>query len=130
MKLAAISMIRDEADIIGPFLCHLDAMFDVVFLLDQRSSDGSTRVMKAACEQRAEWRYFFCDFSGRYQREIINLLIPRVFEMGADALFVLDSDEFVAMSSRAELYQQAQEMLHKAAAGRFFWRACVPARFD
>jgi len=42
MKLAAISMIRDEADIVASFLRHLDAMFDIVILLDQRSSDGST----------------------------------------------------------------------------------------
>lgn len=46
MKLAAISMIRDEADIIVPFLRHLAALFDMVFLLDQRSSDGSEEVIR------------------------------------------------------------------------------------
>ena len=90
MKLAAISMIRDEADIVASFLRHLDAMFDIVILLDQRSSDGSTVVMKAACGQRADWRYYLCDFAGRHQKEMINFIMPKAFEMGADALFVLE----------------------------------------
>lgn len=55
MKLAVISLIRDEADITAPFLRHLDAVLEIVFLLDQRSSDGSTQIMKAACDQRARW---------------------------------------------------------------------------
>lgn len=130
MKLAAISMIRDEADIIAPFLRHLDAMFDIVFLLDQRSSDGSTILMKAACSRRENWRYFLCDFSGRYQKEATNLVVPKAFELGADALFILDADEFVALDSPDELRRLAMDMQTQAAAGRFFWRACVPAKFD
>ena len=130
MKLAAISMIRNEADIVAPFVRHLDAMFDIVLLLDQRSSDGSTKVMRAACGQRADWKYYFCDFSGRYQKELINLLTPKAFAMGADALFALDSDEFIALESRDELRQRALEMQNNVAAGRFFWRACVPVSFD
>jgi hypothetical protein len=130
MKLAAISMIRDEADIVASFLRHLDAMFDIVILLDQRSSDGSTVVMKAACGQRADWRYYLCDFAGRHQKEMINFIMPKAFEMGADALFVLDSDEFIALETRDELQQRAHDMQNNVAAGRFFWRACVPVRFD
>jgi hypothetical protein len=130
MKLAVISMIRDEADIIGTFLRHLDAMFDIVLLLDQRSSDGSARAMKAACEQRRNWRYLLCDFAGRHQKEVVNLAVPKAFAMGADAVFVLDADEFVAGKSREELLELARDMQDKAAAGRFFWRACVPVRFD
>ena len=103
MKLAAISMIRDEADVVAGFLRHLDAMFDIVILLDQRSSDGSTAVMKAACGQRADWRYYLCDFAGRHQKEMINFFMPKAFEMGADALFSLDSDEFIALETRDEL---------------------------
>src|SRR5215469_3946490 len=95
MRLAAISMIRDEADIIIPFLRHLDALFDIVLLLDQRSSDGSGEVMRAACEARSDWLYYFCDFAGRHQKEAINLLIPQAFRLGADVVFLIDGDEFI-----------------------------------
>lgn len=90
MKLAAISMIRDEADIIVPFLRHLDALFDIVILLDQRSSDGTEEVMRAACAQRADWEYVLCDFGGRHQKEAANMLMARAFALGADVVFFLD----------------------------------------
>jgi hypothetical protein len=130
MKLAAISMIRDESDIIATFLRHLSALFDIVFLLDQRSSDGSGEAMRAACARHASWSYHHMDFAGFYQRELNNIFLPRAFERGADAVFFLDSDEFVGVASRPDLQAISSRLNEQKSIGILRWRPCVPQRFD
>jgi len=41
MKLAVAALIRNEIDIIGTFLQHIDALFDHVVLMDHGSIDGT-----------------------------------------------------------------------------------------
>jgi hypothetical protein len=130
MRLAAISMIRDEADIIAPFLRHLAALFDVVFLLDQRSSDGTSEVMLQACTSRPGWFYYYMDFAGRHQKEVNAIFMVRAFEQGADAVFFIDCDEFVEAQTKAALQQAASNLNEQLAVGVFSWRACVPKQFD
>jgi len=130
VKLAAISMIRDEADFIVTFLRHLAALFDIVFLLDQRSSDGSGEVMRQACASRTGWSYHYVDFSGRFQAEINTVFLEKAFQHGADATFLLDSDELVGVQTRAEVEGIAAKCGEQAALGILRWRNCVPQRFD
>lgn len=130
MKLAAISMIRDEADIIAPFLRHLAALFDIVFLFDQRSSDGTSDVMREVCAARENWSYYFCDFAGRHQKEVNTIFMQKAFKHGADAVFFLDSDEFIGVPSKADLQKMAYKMNEGNAIGDFHWRPCVPTTFD
>jgi hypothetical protein len=129
MKLAVISMIRDEADIIRPFLRHLAALFDLVFLLDQRSSDGTSEIIRQACATRVGWSHWHMDFAGRHQKEAVTLFMARAFEDGADAVFLLDCDEFIDVRTRAELETAAATMQEHAAIGHFRWKACVPLQF-
>lgn len=128
MKLAVICMIRDEADIIGLFLRHLAALFDLVYLLDQRSSDGTSAVIRQASDGRPGWSHWHMDFSGRHQKEVTTLFMARAFEAGADAVFFLDCDEFAEVGSRAELDAIAARMIEQAALGVWQWKACVPLR--
>lgn len=130
MKLAVISMIRDEADIVGLFLRHLAALFDLVFLADQRSSDGTSDVIRQACEGRPGWSHWHMDFAGRHQKEITSLFMTRAFEAGADAVFFLDCDEFLDVRSRAELDAAAAHMNARAAVGRLPWKPCVPVKLN
>ncbi|MCP4304311.1 MAG: hypothetical protein GY788_05425 [bacterium] len=130
MKLAAISMIRDEADIIAPFLRHLAAFFDIVYLLDQRSSDGSSDIMREACDARSGWTYCYMDFAGRHQKEATAHFIPQAFDRGADALFFLDSDEFIGFRDKASLSNSIADTLENARPWVFRWRPCVPLGFD
>jgi hypothetical protein len=130
MKLAAISMIRDEADIIAPFVRHLAALFDIVFLLDQRSSDGTGDTLRQVCRGRENWFCYLCDFAGRHQKEVNAIFMRKAFEQGADAVFFIDSDEFVGVASKAALEDKACLLSESQAIGVFHLRACVPAAFD
>jgi len=130
MKLAVISMIRDEADIIRPFLRHLAALFDLVFLLDQRSSDGTSEIIRRACAALPGWSHWNMDFAGRHQKEVTTAFMARAFEAGADAVFLLDCDEFVEVRDRADLEMAAARMNEQAALGVFKWRTCLPLQFE
>src|SRR4029077_13508080 len=77
MKLALVSMIRDEADILPAFLEHASELFDMGFLLDHRSSDGSQKIMDDFCSGFSGWSYFKLDFPGRHQRDMSNIFMRR-----------------------------------------------------
>jgi hypothetical protein len=130
MTLAALSMIRDEADIIGPFLRHLAALFDIVYLFDHRSSDGSTEIMKAVCADKRDWSYYRLDVAGLHQKEVYNTFFNQAFARGATAVFFIDADEFVATASKADLVATCSRLNEEMAAGLFSLRSCVPSGFN
>jgi len=105
-------------------------LFDLVFLLDQRSSDGTSEVMQQACASRPGWFYYYMDFAGRHQKEVNAIFMARAFEEGADAVFFIDCDEFVGVSTKADLQEAAYNFNAESAVGVFKWRACVPTQFD
>ena len=97
MKLALVSMIRDEADILPAFLEHASELFDMGFLLDHRSSDGFQKIMDDFCSGFSGWSYFKLDFPGRHQRDMSNIFMRRAFDAGVDAvIFLGDGNETLA----------------------------------
>lgn len=100
MKLAVVSMIRDEVDILRAFLQHVSEVFDLGFLLDHRSSDGSQEMLDDFCSGFPGWNYFKLDFPGRHQRDMSNIFMRRAFEAGADAVVFLDADEFIGCTKQ------------------------------
>ena len=54
-KLALVSMIRDDVDILPVFLQHASDLFQMGFLLDHRSSDGSEKIMADFCVDLPRW---------------------------------------------------------------------------
>jgi hypothetical protein len=129
MKLALISMIRDDVDILPAFLQHASELFHMGFLLDQRSSDGSQQIMAEFCGDSPGWSYFKLDFPGRHQREMSNLFMRRAFEAGADAVVFLDADEFIDCT-KGELYSRTRCLNEEHKIGLLRWIPCVPKIFS
>ena len=129
MKLVLVSMIRDDADILPAFLRHASELFDMGFLLDHRSSDGSQQIMADFCVDFPGWSYFRLDFSGRHQREMSNIFMRRAFEAGADAVVFLDADEFIDCT-KEELYSQACCLNEEQKIGLLRWIPCIPKIFS
>jgi hypothetical protein len=129
MKIALVSMIRDDVDILPAFLRHASDLFDMGFLLDHRSSDGSQQIMQDFCVDSPGWSYFKLDFAGRHQREMSNIFMSRAFEAGADAVAFLDADEFVDCP-KEELHSKIRCLNEELAIGLLRWRPCVPKTFS
>lgn len=106
MRLRALSIIRNEIDILELFLRHCDALFDEVVLIDHRSFDGSTDLMLSAVAQRPNWRYYKLEPSFYYQEGIVNYFLNQFRNENFDYFFLLDADEFVWVRNRQELEAQ------------------------
>ena len=125
MKFGLVVLIKNEQDILNAFLNHIDALFDFVILIDHRSVDNSTEILKKAVSQRMNWTYISLDVNGYYQKEAENLVLPRLFEIGVDFVFFLDCDEFVQVQSRKELEETVVRLNQPSMVGNFRWNNCI-----
>lgn len=124
MRIAAVSMIRNEADILPDFLRHCAALFDRMLVVEHCATDGSREILdaaRAAGLPLSVWRLS----SRAYQQEaVFNALVRRAFAEGADWVFVLDADEFLEVPGRAAL----EDLLLSCPAevAEFRWRNVAP----
>jgi glycosyltransferase involved in cell wall biosynthesis len=123
MRLAAVCMLRNEADILPAFLGHCSALFDEVLVADHASCDGSTEILAAAARRMPlrTWRF---SHAPQMQRQVVSALGAAAFEGGADWVFALDADEFPHVGSRAGLEAR---LPHAAPAAHWCWRNLWPA---
>src|ERR1700733_3710809 len=104
MKLAVAALVRNEIDIIGAFLQHLDALFDYALLMDHNSIDGTDRAIAAACARRAGWTMWHIDAVGYHQAAFSSMAVAHLMQKtDADVVLLLDADEFINVPDRASL---------------------------
>ncbi|MEA4813235.1 MAG: glycosyltransferase family 2 protein [Anaerolineaceae bacterium] len=121
MKLRAISLIRDEIDIIGLFLKHIDALFDEIILLDHQSMDGTTELLRQAVAQRPSWKYYRVDIKQKFQKQLMNFFIQRFGADEFDYLFFLDGDEFFWVKDRRSLEELLTNTHSESGVYAFKW---------
>lgn len=130
MRLGLISQIKNEIDIIVPFLEHIDSLFDCVYLLDHQSIDDTTYLLKQAVSQRNSWKYYYLDFMGQYQKRISNFFLPMIFRENIDYLFFLDADEFINVENRKMLEANLSGLKSNSKVGRLQWINTSPIAFE
>lgn len=131
MKLAVAALIRNEIDIIDPFLRHLDALFDDVLLMDHGSVDGTERVMQQACAGRPGWTFWHLDPVGYHQTAFSQFALGHLLRhTDVDIAMLLDADEFIDVPDRARLHAAFAILTDPDRIGLMHWCDIVPARFD
>ena len=103
-------MIRNENDVILPFLRQCAALFDKLLVADVQSTDGTATVMRRFADPRLEIQVYEVDRQEKYQSALMNCLSREAFAQGADWVFFLDADEFIDVQNRAELERYLQEV--------------------
>lgn len=129
MKLFLVCMIRNEIDILPSFLGHIDSLFDSGCLVDHLSSDGSGSLLRDFVSSRGEWEYHPLRTPAFVQAEKSSELLKRGFSRGADAVFFLDTDEFIAGLNRAALEDAIMVLETNKLVGQLRWRNCLPAEY-
>ena len=94
MKIAAVTMVRDEADIIGAVLAHmLDEGVDQLFVVDDGSTDDTPDIL-AEFEKGAGIVVHRRDDPVWPQAQVMNDLCKEAATAGADWVIPFDADEF------------------------------------
>lgn len=125
MILGVIAQVRDEIDIMQPWLRHVDALFDKVFLIDHQSIDGTSAMLKQAVAQRPGWNYYLLDVKTQLQAATATLIMHEAFASGVDFLFFLDGDEFIQVENRAELEGLLVNRPNPLIAADMHWKNCI-----
>src|SRR5215208_1955985 len=79
-KVHAIAMVRNDADVIRPFLARADELFDMLFLVDVHKPKGANEIVTAFAEGSAKIRVYSVERPEKYQSAIMNRLARAAFE--------------------------------------------------
>jgi hypothetical protein len=100
MRIVAVTMLRNEADILPDLLGHWAALFDEVLLVDHASTDGTSEMLEAATARTnlRSWRFAQ---DAKMQAVVVTALAREAAARGADWIVPLDADEFPLLPTRA-----------------------------
>lgn len=104
MKLVAVSIVKNEADIIEAFVRHTRTWVDHHLVFDHDSTDGTREILAALAREGLPLSLFTDTALGNLQQARSNALTRRaVAEHGADWVLPLDADEIVVAPDRTAL---------------------------
>ena len=122
MILTAVGMVKDEQDIIEPFVRHHMDLLDRMLLIDD-SVDETSRILRSLVEEfKGRLEVERQEEFGVYQARRTTELLRRM--AGADFVFPLDADEFIGTGSRDAL-ELALMKVPLGGAGFMQWRTYV-----
>jgi hypothetical protein len=101
MKLVAVSVVKNEADVIEAFVRHTRAWADEHLIFDHDSTDGTRQILLELAREGLPLRLFTGTSLANLQQSRSNHLARHAFsDCGADWVLPLDADEFLVARSR------------------------------
>lgn len=130
MRLAAVTTVRNECDVIESFVRHSAAFFDRLYILDHRSTDSTPAILRNLAEEGLPLALSREDNGIFYQGPTMTRLIKGAHhDQPWDFVMPLDCDEFLCMPDRAAL-EAALAHLDGAAVGLADLASYVPTADD
>jgi hypothetical protein len=107
----AISLVKNEGDIIRAWLSHTAGIFDRVYVVDHNSSDGTREYLLEMAKTIHNIKLFSFKLLGKFQKEIINQLAELAIRDNPDSwIFPIDADEFLSVESQDQLLSSIKKM--------------------
>jgi len=104
MRLVAVSVVKNEADVIEAFVRHTRAWVDEHLIFDHDSTDGTRQILFDLVREGLPVRLFTGSAIANLQQSRSNHLASLGFaKYGADWVLPLDADEFLMAQDRAAL---------------------------
>ncbi|NND21472.1 MAG: glycosyltransferase family 2 protein, partial [Silicimonas sp.] len=128
-RLAALSMVRNEGDIIRAFSGHLLALFDDIVFVDHMSEDGTTEYLDALASVNRRVSVLRLDEPGYIQSVTMTHMVRSTPVLrDADWVFILDADEFLPFAYR-EAFEEALARFANCPVIGMHWMNLVPDRY-
>jgi len=95
MKITAVSVVRNEEDIIEAWVRHNRPLVDRLVVTLHRCTDATSLILHKLQEEGYDLEIRTSDIIGHRQAETISELIREVAQSGPDYILPLDGDEFI-----------------------------------
>lgn len=116
MRLVAVSVVKNEADIIEAFVRHTRAWADHHLIFDHDSTDGTREILQALQAEGLPLTLYADGRLANLQQARSNHLVRLAIQNHeADWILPLDADEFITGHDRAELENVLQQAGHSRA---------------
>lgn len=110
-KVAVISMVRNEADIIESFVRHCFSFADIVLVRDYMSVDATADILKKLQAEGLPLQVESVESVEQVQAEVMTDLMETAFRNeNADLVLPLDADEFLVSKSEYSSYNCHQKL--------------------
>jgi hypothetical protein len=129
MRLAGVTMVRNEVDVVEAFVRHNLGVLDALFIVDHGSFDGTSEILGRLCAEGLPLTVTRDADPAYRQSETMTALARKALAGGADFVFALDADEFLKVRSRAEL-ERALAQVPSGMHAVMHWLSYVPDAFD
>jgi hypothetical protein len=130
MRLFAVAMVRNEADVIEAYVRHTLTVLDGLVVIDHGSLDGTSEILAKLQGEGLPLRVVRDLSPGFFQAERITTVARETLaHERADFVFAMDADEFIKVKSRERLDHTLAELpgeVHAVA----HWHTYVPESFD
>lgn len=129
MNIVSISWVRNEADVIEAFVRHHCAFLDRMIIIDNRSMDNTSDILKKLQQEGLPLDLRYDDSFAHLQGEALTAVLQELRNEAQGLAIPLDADEFLwadaGKSVRAELEKLPQHLPSLVP-----WRTYVPMPED
>jgi hypothetical protein len=104
MRIAAISLVKNEADIIECFVRHTMAFVDSLYVIDDRSTDTTPHVLRMLRDEFPSLHIVDDQWNAGFSQaqRTTQLMHDALADYDWDIVTALDADEFIAAGSRED----------------------------
>ena len=95
-KLVAITMVKNEADVIESFVRHTLLLADMLLIVDHQSTDDTPKILASLSAEGLPLKVeMFYDVAHRQSEVMTALMYRAITDEKADIVLPLDADEFL-----------------------------------
>lgn len=124
-RILGLSMVKNEQDVIEPFVRHNMRFLDALLIIDNKSKDRTREILELLCGEFPNLEiYDDPSFAFRQWDRITSLLHASQSNWPADFAVFLDADEFLLANDRAA-FEATLDTIPRGGAGRMPWRTYV-----
>lgn len=126
LESIGLCMVRNEQDIIEPFLRHNARLLDLVIVLDNCSTDDTRSIAVATARELGNVLVTDLPDRAYNQSATMSRMVRNAQSAGfARHVFLLDADEFLSASDRGDLSSKLALIPH-GATGCLPWKTLIP----
>jgi len=127
IKIAAVSMVKNESDIIELFIKINSRVFDTFYILDDCSTDGTAEIIKALQSKGFKINYKKLSYGTFNQSEITTSAVRSVANLNTfDYIIPIDVDEFICPPNFFSAPELIASSMSIEDAGRIPWVTYCP----